>query len=279
MDYEKAYKNLVAKVKNAHLYAQTDSTKNVLEDILPELRESEEETTRKELLDFVKSFWADHKEALPQTSRWVTYLEKQKEQKPEHFELKAGKWYFCHRAFCCRADHLTVKEGERFMCEKDGVVKGFVIKEPEKYFIECSAPAPMEDEQKEQKPAEWSERHIADIFEKVGLAKIVREQGNDALTNAVQSAMIELRKVENTEWSEEDEFFRQQLIVYCEKCVQDTLAAKCVDWLKSLRPQPHWKPSEEQMVVLEKFVDYLHESGNEDYEAMESLYNDLKKLM
>lgn len=47
------------------------------------------------------------------------------------------------------------------------------------------------------------------------------------------------------EWSEEDEFFRQQLIVYCEKCVQDTLAAKCVDWLKSLRPQPHWKPSEE----------------------------------
>ena len=33
----------MAKVKNAHLYAQTDSTKNVLEDILPELRESEDE--------------------------------------------------------------------------------------------------------------------------------------------------------------------------------------------------------------------------------------------
>lgn len=39
---------------------------------------SEEETTRKELLDFVRSFWADHKEKLPQASRWVTYLEKQK---------------------------------------------------------------------------------------------------------------------------------------------------------------------------------------------------------
>ena len=75
----------------------------------------------------------------------------QKKQKPEHFELKAGKWYICHRAFCCRADHLTVKEGERFQCEKDGIVKGFVIKEPEKYFKECSAPAPMEDEQKEQR--------------------------------------------------------------------------------------------------------------------------------
>lgn len=45
------------------------------------------------------------------------------------------------------------------------------------------------------KSAEWSEKCIADIFEKVGLAKIVREQGNDALINAIQSAMIELSKV------------------------------------------------------------------------------------
>lgn len=104
------------------------------------------------------------------TKSILSWLEKQKEQKPEHFELKAGKWYFCHHAFCCRADLLTVQEGERFMCEKDGVVKGFVIKEPEKYFIECSAPAPMEDEQKEQKPAEWDKlqedfRNINEAFE------------------------------------------------------------------------------------------------------------------
>lgn len=66
-------------------------------------------------------------------------LEKQGEQKA-HLELKAGKWYICHRAYCCRADHLTVKEGERFLCQEDGVVKGFVITEPEKYFREVSAP-------------------------------------------------------------------------------------------------------------------------------------------
>lgn len=78
----------------------------------------------------------------------LVWLNKQSEQNPKHFELKAGHWYICHRAFCCRADHLTVKEGERFMCEKDGIVKGFVIKEPEKYFKEVCAPAPMEDEQK-----------------------------------------------------------------------------------------------------------------------------------
>lgn len=80
----------------------------------------------------------------------IAWFEKQKqgEQNQKHFELKAGHWYICHRAFCCRADHLTVKEGERFMCEKDGVVKGFVIKDPEKYFKEVCALAPIKDKQK-----------------------------------------------------------------------------------------------------------------------------------
>ncbi|MCR5697734.1 MAG: hypothetical protein K6G73_12245 [Marinilabiliaceae bacterium] len=49
------------------------------------------------------------------------------------------------------------------------------------------------EKQGEKKPF-WSEKFIADVFEKVGLSKIVREQGNDELTNAVQMAMIELEK-------------------------------------------------------------------------------------
>ena len=41
---------------------------------------------------------------------------------------------------------MTVKEGEKFQCEKDGVVKGFAIQEPEKYFKEISVPPHSEDE-------------------------------------------------------------------------------------------------------------------------------------
>lgn len=47
MDYEKEYKKLKADIKKAYLFAQTDSTKAVLEHILPELRESEDEKRRK----------------------------------------------------------------------------------------------------------------------------------------------------------------------------------------------------------------------------------------
>jgi len=50
------------------------------------------------------------------------------------------------------------------------------------------------EKQGEQKPVECYEKYIADVFEKVGLAKIVRELDNDALANALQDAMIEIEK-------------------------------------------------------------------------------------
>lgn len=50
MDYEKEYKKLKADIEKAYLFAQTDSTKSVLEHILPELKESEDERARKRLI-------------------------------------------------------------------------------------------------------------------------------------------------------------------------------------------------------------------------------------
>ena len=51
-------------------------------------------------------------------------------------------------------------------------------------------------------------------------------------------------------------------------------------WLKSLRPQPHWKPSKEQMEALESAVKLYKETHFEMYhERIVSLYEELKKLM
>ena len=61
MDYEERYNKLESKIKKAYLYAQTDSTKAVLEDIFPELAESEDEKIRKELIEHIKANkWADY---------------------------------------------------------------------------------------------------------------------------------------------------------------------------------------------------------------------------
>lgn len=78
MDYEKKYKNLKAKINNAYLYAQTDSTKAVLEKILPELKESEDKRIRKEIMDFVvgNTISKDGRR-----EKYLAWLEKQGEQK------------------------------------------------------------------------------------------------------------------------------------------------------------------------------------------------------
>ena len=92
------------------------------------------------------------------------------------------------------------------------------------------------------------------------------------------------------EWSEEDNEKVERLRSIVNDCAfrNDALDVngdycegdyeELDDWLKSLRPQPHWKPSEEKMVALDAAISYLEESDNEDYEILNSLYEDLKKL-
>lgn len=84
------------------------------------------------------------------------------------------------------------------------------------------------------------------------------------------------------EWNEEDEDILNSLIrLYDKEYSKDKWPwssgrhtfGDVVRFLKSLRPQPHWKPSEEQMKALQNAV-ALTGWGND----LESLYNDLKKL-
>ena len=50
-----------------------------------------------------------------------------------------------------------------------------------------------------------------------------------------------------------------------------------VDWLKSIKPQPRWKPSEGQIEALLRAV-FDSVQYKEIRNTLESLYNDLKKL-
>lgn len=84
MDYEKKYNELAGKMKKAYLYAQTDSTKAVLEDIMPELKESNDEKVRKELIDAIQGLWDNDALPMPLSVKrkdaWLDWLKKQSEQ-------------------------------------------------------------------------------------------------------------------------------------------------------------------------------------------------------
>ena len=97
------------------------------------------------------------------------------------------------------------------------------------------------------------------------------------------------------EWSEEDEKMRNLAIEWAETMsgrfsfvdMDSTDFCKIATWLKSLRPvskeslQSHWKPSEEQIVTLEKWLKDKQFDGASRYvyPIFESLYEQLKKLM
>ena len=58
---------------------------------------------------------------------------------------------------------------------------------------------------------------------------------------------------------------------------ENEISESCYNWLKSLRPQHHWKPSEEQMDYLKKVYE-SYDFCDGERSALESLYDDLKKL-
>ena len=77
------------------------------------------------------------------------------------------------------------------------------------------------------------------------------------------------------EWSEEDEKHLNWVIEHFRQSGE--LYHDLIDWLKSLRSQPHWKPSNEQMDALKDVAYGTYQNG--DGLALRSLYEQLKKLM
>jgi len=141
----------------------------------------------------------------------------------------------------------------------------------------------------EQKSAEWSEEDkemLKDIISGLKAQKSLTfahdNQGNaqmNARIDWLQSLPEKFVLEPNQEWSEEDEKMCQETIDWFEKkCFPYALesenpARESIAWLKSLKPN-HWKPSEEQMEAI-KFCC----ANFEEYDALKSLYNDLKTLI
>ena len=142
----------------------------------------------------------------------------------------------------------------------------------------------------EQKPSTWSEEDEQYLLVcKNALAKYQTTDKWDAciishwLENKRKSLKERVQPQPKQEWSEEDEDVINHLLAICAGakryrqfagCLQEDIT-KYQTWLKSLRPQNHWKPSEEQMGALFE----AHKQMSAVYHMpLITLYNDLKKL-
>ena len=273
----KRYDDLLVKLQEAKVDNDVCDERYccVIDNIVPELKESEDEKVRKELLlDIPKVFSYD------KAFRYIAYLEKQGEQKytAEEVLIKAGL--------------KPYKDGDQWC-----VLLGDNIQEGICGFgntIEDALYAFLKDliaSQSEQKPSDKVESKFREgdsiqfkgfghnrytIKEVCGLSHYINTMGN-RMDMSYTDANFELVE-QKPAWSEEDEYCINQLIVFCENCmIPDSGAKRCANWLKSLKDRYAWKPSSEQMEALEHFI-VCHNGSTNYAKDLEELRLQLKKL-
>ena len=325
-------------VLKAAVVAHKDEDKHLkatLERIFPELKESEDERIRKEIIDFLR---LPHPQFVGKRDheKWISWLEKQGEQKPvvipkfrvgdkvkkgyltftvedigeDSYKLQAyskdgdkGSTVFLtighedgyelveqkpQRMVSAEAKEALMEEKPTFDIEipfgaKDSELVDETITIPDGCY------AVIEDNKvvirKGKKPVEW------DSFD-TGVETCARE----AEDNSCPYLASRIRKLKDfdlskkpAEWSEEDEKRIEQI---CEdlqcgmenrnahKTVRalhyDEIILSNISWLKSIRPQSRWKPSEEQIISLTRASNSL--VAVEDTIILRNLLSDLLKL-
>ena len=240
MDYEQTYNEALWKAKELRNgFEGYNANVAIIEQIFPELRESEDERIRMELFRMIELLIPDRLcnayVSTKDRQRYLAWLEKQKEKTPRQRFKEAREKY----SVTWKQEEKQKKQkpaleqtleaykisDERATAKMDGRIEGRqdVINNPEEYGL--------------QKPAEWSEED-----EKM-MDSIINELGQHYKTCTSRDCPS---------------------ASYSFKAYQ-----KEIDWLKSLRPS--WKPSEEQMEAL-KECGWCKR-------VLRELYEQLKKLM
>ena len=280
----KAYDKVFQKVKDFFEGKQKmySDVKQTLEYLFPELAESEDERIRKDIISYlqhesqVKRFIGDI-----EYDKWVAWLEKQGEQKPAWSEediTNYSKVLFCLQTLTFPTDNER-KELITWLkkqCEQkptDKVEPKFKVKYAgsEYNVLEVKDIAGVTYYGIEDEP-----NHIdyvkADNCEIISDGYGIKENGSPYPT---KPAVFSEQK---TAWSEEDEEILITIFSYFKVDLECTDEDDIVKWLKSLknRVQPHWKPTDRQLSVLQTAIKDYGICAEKN--VLESLYYNLKKL-
>ena len=261
MDYEKKYNEAMKReeaIRRIKAWNLDADDLEVLSILIPELRKSKEEKIRQFLIErMISLYGADS--VTPDgiaVNDIVSYLEKQKEQKPEikyvYPKFRKGDVIepITPNGHFTPVRVVDIWDGS-YSCRSDDdkAYLSLPIKREDEYRLVEPKHAPDDL----QKSFEAGQMSIVDNPEQYGLCK-------------------------KAEWSEEDDRVFEFAIARVEIYERDFLHGnnEMSERLKSLRPS--WKPSEEQMLVLGRFLKFLHESGSPDFGLMDSLIGELKTL-
>ena len=175
---------------------------------------------------------------------------------------------------------------EIFTDGKAGIQSGNTFYEHNIHSVECV----KVDEWAEliEQKQEWNE---SDVHYTETLISVVKKGGQirselrREYVDWLASLKCRIAPQLNQKWNDGDEAHVDSIVIHLEQWIErhpNTTGADIqwenVQWLKSLKQQLSWKPSHEQICMLDRVSSNLHLRDNEDAFAIEELTEQLKKL-
>lgn len=269
-------------------------------DIFPELAESGDERIRNNCIHFL-NLQKQHHASTVEIDECIAWLEKQGEQdmipldKAIKFlddQLVNDKDEVTGESFINFQNYGTFKETfisffKRKMLEKQGKenpLKGTLcdVFDDLKFGLD---PSPKQGEKKPVWSKEDEKRmlRIATFLWKNrrgDTSEICRQEQDINWLNSLKERVISQPK---QEWSEEDRNIIEEVagiliddINRADNTAEEKRLSQLAEKIQSLTPQPHWKPSKEQIAALACAMTYLR--NKDTRAAAKSLYDDLKAL-
>ena len=289
---EKHRKDLEA-AKNWYKIAEQQNNEvamNILKDLFPELHESEDEIIRNFLIDFIKACGWSEKQ-FPPREDCIAWLEKQ----AEHKSLSTEETELNSLAFLTELGYTCIpptKEKPNGWSEEDEEKLNSIIEVLGDSSLLIQWLNSLKDRVQPQQKQDWSEEDESNMdysSEIIGFLKnYIKAYGCTAMNswvNWLKSLKDRGILQPKQEWSEEDEKMFDKLyeILYIygysshpEIDLSSNEAINLIYWLKSIKPQKHWKPSEEQLRAIINSVQGLYQC--KEKEVLLDLYEQLKNL-
>ena len=228
--YEKKYKNALTIAQSRFKIEKDESVLTCLGMMFPELRESEDERIRKAIFKALSK--KDARDVLlaegVQVSEALSYLEKQKEQKPAE-----------------KQDYSGLNDLER------AIHRGFLVAGVENVSVtiikqtaqDCLAHMHAEWSEEDEKMMEKIDCYLSSA---IGVSEEERQN--------IEKWLKSLRPQPKQEWTEEDKENIESIKIILRKALSKGINCEAeildlTDWLQSLCPS--WEPTEELLDALD----------------------------
>lgn len=306
--YDEAIKKLRDFYRDYDTVSCLIDVKEELANLFPELKESEDERIRNFLIDFIKVCgWTEKKDqGWPLREDCIAWLEKQGEKKLLNNEqYQTIPVETLDRLYAAEKELSQLKQkvepkfkvGDKIWHKtyKGECIHHIIKIENDNYIGDDNTSISISTADKEYELVEkQGEQETVVVIPKFRVGDVIRPKGSMAEytiesisgecyhgkgwgLNISSDDDYELVE-QKSSWNKKDENMLQSVLWHVSNSVSNGKSQdfRCdiTEWLKSLRPQNRWKPSDEQMETLKQAISaFPYET---DY--LELLYDDLKKL-